>query len=468
MDCFVTGLMEHAGGINSLESPVPTGYNRKMKKIIFVTICVISLFSASAFSLPVNEYLLDNGLKVLILEDHKAPTATFQVWYRVGSRNEKTGKTGLSHLLEHMMFKGTRDYGPKTFSQTIKRAGGTDNAFTSKDYTGYFELLASDRINLPIELEADRMTNLVLTQDAVFSERDVVMEERRLRYEDDPQNLVSEEVFAAAFKNHPYRWPVIGWMSDLRTLNPTDLIDHYRTYYAPNNAVIIIVGDVDQKDILERIKKSFGSIPAGPPVPPMTIEEEEQRGERRVYVEKEAELPYILSVYKVPNITHEDGFALDVLGSILSDGKSSRLYQSLVYEKQIAISAWAGYEGLSNDPFLFFAGATAANGKAIEDVEAALLAEIRKIQNAPPAATEVQKAKNQVEASFIMQQDSLYSQARTIGSFEMTVGWRFIDKYLDGIRRVSPEDVSRVARKYLIDERKTTGILVPLSKESKS
>jgi zinc protease len=436
-----------------------------MKKIILITFLFVFLSAATAFSLPINEYLLDNGLKVLILEDHKAPTATFQIWYRVGSRDEKSGKTGLSHLLEHMMFKGTKEHGPKTFSQTIQRAGGTDNAFTSRDYTGYFELLASDRISLPIDLEADRMRNLILTKETVLSERDVVTEERRLRTEDDPQSFVFEEVMAAAFKNHPYRWPVIGWMSDLRTLNPDDLIEHYRMYYAPNNAVIIVVGDVDQKQIMEKIRASFGSIPVGPRIPAAASGEDEQKGERRVYVKKEAELPYIMTAYKVPNISHEDGFALDVLGSILSDGKASRLYHALVYDQQIALSAWASYEGLYRDPFVFLTGATAAQGKKIEDVERALLEEIGKVKTTPPSEQEVQRAKNQVEASFVMQQDSIYMQARTIGTFEMTVGWKFIDTYLDGIRKVTAEDVRRVAQKYLVDEQKTTGILIPAPKE---
>jgi zinc protease len=439
-----------------------------MKKIIVIPALFVFLSVTAAFSLPVNEYLLDNGLKVLILEDHKAPTATFQIWYRVGSRDEKSGKTGLSHLLEHMMFKGTKEHGPKTFAQTIQRAGGTDNAFTSRDYTGYFELLASDRITLPINLEADRMQNLILTKDAVLSERDVVTEERRLRTEDDPQNFVFEEVMAATFKNHPYGWPVIGWMSDLRTLNPDDLVKHYRTYYAPNNAVIIVVGDIDREQIMEKIRTSFGSIPAGPPIPVVTSVEDEQKGERRVYVKKEAELPYIMTAYKVPNLSHKDGFALDVLGSILSDGKSSRLYHALVYNQQIALSAWASYEGLYKDPFVFLAGATAAQGIKIEDVERVLLEEIEKIKKSPPTGQEVQRAKNQVEASFVMQQDSIYMQARTIGTFEMTVGWKFVDTYLDGIRGVTAEDVSRVAQKYLIDELKTTGILIPAPKEKGS
>lgn len=425
------------------------------------------LFYVNAQALDITEHTLKNGLKVLILEDHKAPTATFQIWYGVGSRDENTGKTGLSHLLEHMMFKGTKKYGPKTFSQTIQRAGGTDNAFTSKEYTGYFELLASDRIGLPIELEADRMQNLVLTKDAVLSERDVVTEERRLRYDDDPQSLVYEQVMAVAFNNHPYRWPVIGWMSDLKTLNPDDLINHYRTYYAPNNAVVIVVGDVKKEDIVAKVEAAFGSIPSGPEIKTVKIEDDEQIGERRFYVRKEAELPFIVSAYKVPDIKHEDGFALDVLGSILSDGKSSRLYQMLVYEKQLALSAWAGYEGLYKDPFLFLTGATAASGKNIEDVEKAINDEIEKIRKEPPSALEVQKAKNQIEASFIMGQDSIYMQARMIGTFEMIGGWRLWDRYLVGVRKVSPEDVRRVAEKYLVPDKRTTGILIPLKGDKK-
>jgi zinc protease len=434
-----------------------------MKKYLMAFLLFLFVVSpGEAGALDVKEYMLDNGLKVLIAEDHKAPTATFQIWYRVGSRNENAGKTGLSHLLEHMMFKGTKIYGPKTFSQTIQRAGGIDNAFTTKEYTAYFELLASDRIGLPVEMEADRMRNLNLTPEAVLSERDVVMEERRMRYEDDPQNTVYEEVVAAAFKNHPYRWPVIGWMSDLKTLNPADLIAHYKSYYVPNNAVVIIVGDVKAPEVLSSIRESFGKIPSVPLAKESPAGEDEQYGEKRIYVRKEAQLPYVLSVYKVPSLISDDGFALDVLATILSEGKSSRLYHSLVYEKQLAVSAWASYEGFARDPFLFFTGATASQGKKIEDVEKALLDEIETIKQAPPSAYEVQKAKNQIEASFVMEQDSIYMQARVIGTFEMIGGWRLRDKYLEGIRRVTPEDVRRVAKKYLISERKTTGILVPL------
>ena len=438
-----------------------------MKILRMLFVLLVLLFHVHAYALDVAEYTLKNGLKVLILEDHKAPTATFQIWYRVGSRDENIGKTGLSHLLEHMMFKGTEKHGPKTFSRAIQRAGGTDNAFTSKEYTGYFELLASDRIGLPIELEADRMRNLILAKDAVLSERDVVMEERRLRYEDDPQSMVYEEVIATAFQNHSYRWPVIGWMSDLKDLKPGDLMNHYQTYYAPNNAVIIVVGDVQKADIVSKITAAFGDIPEGPEIQRPKIEEGPQRGEKRLFVKKEAELPFIVSAYKVPDIKHEDGFALDVLGSILSDGKSSRLYQKLVYQQQIALSAWAGYEGLYKDPFLFLTGATAASGKNIEEVEKTINDEIEKIKKAPPSEIEVQKAKNQIEASFIMGQDSIYMQAKMIGTFEMIGGWRLWEKYLEGIRKVSPEDVRHVAEKYLVSDARTTGILMPLKADRK-
>lgn len=440
---------------------------KKRIALLLLLFCCI-VFSGDVHALTVREHHLENGLKVLIVEDHKAPTATFQIWYRVGSRNETFGKTGLSHLLEHLMFKGTAQYGPKTFSRMIQKAGGIENAFTSREYTGYFEMMASDRLGLAVELEADRMRNLVLTAEGVLSERDVVMEERRLRSEDDPQGVVFEEVMAAAFHNHPYRWPVIGWMSDLMTLNPDDLISHYQTFYRPGNAVVIVVGDVDPQEMLDKIRHSFGKIERGPAVREVVYREEEQKGERRVFVKKEAELPYILSAYKTPNIMHEDAAALNVLSSILSGGKSARLYTSLVYEKQVAISAWTAYEELYRDPFLFLVGATAAQGKTIEEVEKALLEEIERLKKEPPSVWEVQKAINQTEASFIMGQDSFYMQARVIGVFEMNGGWRMIDRYLEGIRKVTPEDVRRVAEKYLVNDRRTTGILIPLKGEKKS
>jgi zinc protease len=408
------------------------------------------------------EEVLPNGLKVLVLKEPDAPVAVFQIWYDAGSIHDPLGKTGLSHLLEHMMFKGTHKYGPKVFSKIIKRAGGIDNAGTSKDYVFYYQKLAPERLYLSIELEADRMHNLIMDPKETLSERNVVMEERRMRYEDDPQNLVFEEVVATAFKNHPYRWPVIGWMSDLKRITRDDLWNYYRRYYVPNNALIVVAGNLDIDSVMAKIREEFGSIPRGDDIKEIKIEEPEQRGEKRVFVKKEAELPYILIAYKVPNILHEDSYALEVLASILSEGKSSRIYKSLIDEKQVALSAGAQYSGIQRYPFLFYLYGTALPGKKIEDVESALYEVVEEIKQDAPSEREVQKAKNQIEAGFIMSQDSIFFKAEILAIFEMIGDWRLKDRYLEGIKRVNPEDVQRVAQRYLIEDKRTVGILIPL------
>jgi zinc protease len=413
----------------------------------------------------VYEEVLPNGLKVIALKDPGVPLAVFQIWYNAGSIYEQVGKTGLSHLLEHMMFKGTHKYGPKTFSKIIKRAGGIDNAGTSKDFVYYYQKLAPDRLYLSIELEADRMQNLIMDPKETLSERDVVMEERRMRYEDDPQNLVYEEVVATAFKNHPYRWPVIGWMEDLKTITRDDLWQYYRTRYIPNNAFIVVAGNIEVDSIMAMIREKFGSIPQGPEVKKINIQEPEQRGEKRIFIKKEAELPYILIAYKAPNVLHKDSYALEVLATVLSGGKSARIYKSLIDEKQIALSAGAGYSSINKYPFLFYLYGTAMPGKKIEDVERALYEEVEKIKREKPTEKEVQKAKNQIEADFIMNQDSIFYQAMILAEFELLGDWRLKDRYLEGIRKVTPEDVQQVAKKYLIEDKRTVGILIPVKNE---
>ncbi len=427
---------------------------------LLVLLLFLPVSRASAFS-DVREYLLDNGLKVLIAEDHKAPVATFQVWYRVGARNEPAGKTGISHLLEHMMFKGTPRHGSKVFSRLVQKNGGFDNAYTTKDHTTYFQVLASDRIDLSIELESDRMENLLLAPEDVRDERSVVMEERRMRYEDDPQNSLYEEVVATAFKVHPYHHPVIGWMSDLASIEREDLVQYYRRYYSPDNAVIVVAGDVEADELIGRIRDAFGKIPRGGPKPLPRSIEPPQRGEKRVVLRKEAELPYILIAYHVPSFPHDDGAALDVLGAILS-GKSGRLYRHLVRDKRVALNAFASYDGLTMDPFLFFLGGTAPPGKEIEALERALYAEIETLKEDPPPERELQKAKNQIEAAFIMGQDSISFQADLIGMFEMAGDWRLKDRYLEAVRGVTAEDVRRVAKRYFTEENRTVGILAPV------
>jgi zinc protease len=428
---------------------------------------LLMLFLASAGfgqEMKVIETVLPNGMKVLLKEEHKAPIVTFQVWYRVGSRNERLGKTGMSHVLEHMMFKGSKKYGPKQFSQVVQRNGGNDNAFTSKDYTAYFENFAADRLEIAMDLESDRMQNLLLDPKDFLSERDVVKEERRMRTDDDPTQTMVEQMMATAFSAHPYQWPVIGWMADLNNLTRDDLVQYYKTYYAPNNATVVIVGDFDSRTVLPLVQKYFGGIPRGPEVPKIGAVEPKQLGEKRVMVKREAELPAVFAGYKVPTLKDPDAYALNVLQVILSSGKSSRLYKSLVYDKQIALYAGGDYDDVSTDPNLFYVYAGVMPGKGTDEVEKALYAEIERLKAEPVTEEELQKAKNRVEASFIMGQDSVFYQAMLLGQFETVADWRLLDRYVAGVQSVKKDDVQRVAKKYFTEDNRTVGILVPEKK----
>ena len=409
----------------------------------------------------VKESALENGLKILLLEEHKAPVVTVHVWYRVGARNEQPGTTGLSHLLEHMMFKGTSKLGPGQFSRVIRRNGGRDNAFTSEDYTGYFETFASDRVELALELEADRMRGLLLDRKEAEAEKHVVMEERRLRTEDEPISALREVMGAAAFQVHPYRQPVIGWMSDIEKLAREDLVRHYNTYYVPNNAVLIVVGDFKSDELLPKIRHHFGAIPRAADPPAVRAIEPEQRGERRLVLKKEAELPFVFMGYHVPNLKHPDNFALEILAYILSGGKSARIYKSLVYEKQLALFAGGGYDRESIDPNLFPFYASVMPGKTSEEVEQALTAEIERVKNEPIPDRELQKAKNQIEAGFLFGQDSVFNLARQLAEYEIVAGWRAWEAYLPGIRAVTAADLQRVARVYLTPDHRTVAVLIP-------
>ncbi len=441
-------------------------YAMRVKNIVILFFVAAWMTAWPVFGndMHVAEKVLPNGLKVLLKEVHKAPVVTFQVWYKVGSRNEKLGTTGMSHLLEHMMFKGTKKYGPKTFSQTVQRNGGNDNAFTGKDYTAYFETFAADRIDISLDLESDRMQNLLIDPKEFEPERKVVMEERRMRTDDDPTATLVEEMTAEAFIAHPYEWPVIGWMADIGTITRDELYNHYRTYYAPNNATIVVVGDFDSGKLLPKIEKSFGGIPRGPAVPRVSAVEPKQLGERRIIVKKQAELATVFVGYHTPDIKHSDAYALEVLQGILSSGKSSRLYKSLVYDKQIALFAGGDYDDIANDPNLFSVYAGVMPGKNTEEVEKALYAEIEKLKEAPVTDDELRKAKNQIEAGFIMGQDSVFYQAMLLGQFETVASWRLLEHFVDTVRAVTKEDVQRVARQYFSEDNRTVGILVPLKK----
>ena len=420
------------------------------------------LSEASSYADRVQEKVLPNGLKVLVLEDHKAPVAVMQVWYRVGVRNEIPGHTGLSHLLEHMMFKGTDKVGPEEYSRIVQKNGGNDNAFTSQDTTVYFASIASDRLPVVVDLEADRMQNLRLTKEVFDPERAVVAEERRLRTEDNPMSALFESMGGVAYSAHPYGWPVIGWMNDIQNATVEDALAYYKLHYQPGNAFIVVVGDVDAADIFARIEKAFGSIPAQPPPPPMRGVEPEQKGERRVTLRKEAELPMVALSYHVPNAPHPDNAALEVLAAILGDGQSSRLYEDLVYKKQIARSVGASYDRELKDPGLFTVYGQPLPGKKVGDLEKELLAAIEALQNKLVEPRELEKVKNSTEADFVFAQDSLFYQAMLLGQYETLGDWRLIDQYLPAVQSVTAEDVRRVARTYLTAENRTAGVLEPL------
>jgi len=409
-----------------------------------------------------HEYLLSNGMKVLLVEVPKAPVATVQVWYKVGSRNEVMGRAGLSHMLEHMMFKGTAKYPKGTFSRIIRKNGGVDNAFTSQDFTAYFENLAADRVELALEMEADRMQGLLLDNSEFQTEREVVKEERRMRNEDDPQGALVEALFAQAFLSHPYHWPIIGWFADLDAMSLDDLQRHYDTFYSPNNATLIVVGDIKADALLPTIKQLFEPIPKGPTPKTTLAPEPEQRGERRFLLKRDAQVPFVMMGFRVPNFASDDSYALDILESILSHGKSSRLYQSLVYEQKNSLAVGADYGLLQTDSGLFYLYSLVSPGAKPESAEESLQREITRMQNEPPSELELQRAKNQVEAAHVFEQDSNFRRAMLLGEMEsIGAGWRRADQFLERIRSVTAKDVQRVAKQYLTQDNRTLGILLP-------
>lgn len=427
------------------------------------------VFSSTSISLSAepSEYVLANGMKVLLVEVPKAPVATVQVWYRVGSRNEVMGRAGLSHMLEHMMFKGTARYPKGSFSRIIRKNGGIDNAFTSQDFTAYFENVAADRVGLALELEADRMQGLILDNSEFQTEREVVKEERRLRSEDDPQGALVEALFAQAFLSHPYHWPVIGWFADLDAMSLEDLQRHYDTFYSPNNATLVVVGDIKIESLLPTIKRLFEPIPRGPFPKQALPPEPEQRGERRFLLKREAQVPFVMMGFRVPNYSSEDSYALDILESILSHGKSSRLYQSLVYDQKNSLAVGAEYSVLQADPGLFYFYSLVNPNAKVEGVEEAIQREIVRLQNEPPSEQELQRAKNQVEAARVFEQDSNFRHAMLMGQAESVgAGWRRIDQFVERIRAVTARDIQRVAKQYLTPDNRTVGILIPLPSPS--
>jgi zinc protease len=445
-----------------LKRPYEIMLERKILGFALVLSFLFVPLAEAGLSEKVFEKVLPNGLKVLLLENSRAPVISFQVWYRVGSRNEEFGKTGLSHLLEHMMFKGTEKVGPKDFSRIVQENGGRSNAFTSYDFTTYVENLTADRIQVGLDLESDRMQNLVLRENDFQTERKVVMEERRLRTEDNPKAYLMEQLSATAFHLQPYRWPIVGWMQDLSRLRLDDLRTYYRTYYNPANAFIVAVGDFKKEDLILSIEKAFGSVPKeNPPNQDRNIDPL-QSGERRIIVKREAMLPFLIHAFHVPNLHEPDSFVLEVIATLLSRGKSSRLYRNLVREKRLALHTEADHSLLSRDPGLFMISVELLPGQKIDDVEDAVDDELERLRKEAVGDEELTKAKTQLEAAFTFGQDSLFYQGMLLAQYEIAGNWRRIDDYLPAIQKITSKDIQRVANRYLIRDNRTVGILIPL------
>ncbi len=443
---------------------------QQTKRFLFLLLLCISLLPPLLWA-QVHEFRLDNGLRILVKEDHRAPVVVSQIWYKVGASYEHDGITGVSHVLEHMMFKGTKKHGPGEFSRIIAENGGRENAFTGRDYTAYFQQLEKGRLEISFEMEADRMRNLLLPPEEFAREVKVVMEERRMRTEDNPQALTYEQLNAAAFINSPYHHPIIGWMEDLRSLEIDDLKAWYRRWYAPNNATLVVVGDVDPQAVLELARKHYGPLEPSELSPPKPRIESRQRGTRRVTVRVPAKLPYLVMGYKVPVLKTAEAewepYALEVLAGVLDGGNSARLSRRLVRKQQLAANAGAGYDLYAMRQSLFLLDGTPAEKHTTAELEKALRAEIERLKEEPVTAEELARVKAQVVAGKTFERDSLFYQAMQMGTLETVgLGWRRMEEYSDKVAAITAEQVRAVARKYLVDDHLTIAELKPLPLEN--
>ncbi len=438
-----------------------------MKKIVLVTAVAILGASQAEADTKVFERVLGNGLKVLVKEDHRSPVVISQVWYKVGSSYEPNGITGISHMLEHMMFKGTDKHPPGEFSKIIADNGGDQNAFTGQDYTAYFQTMAADKLAVSFELEADRMRHLHLLADELKKELEVVTEERRMRTDDNPQAKMAEHFNAMAYASSPYKHPIIGWPSDIAAYTVEDLQAWYQRWYAPNNATLVVVGDVQPEHVFNLAQQYFGELKPSDIKPLKPQAEIEQLGPRKMTVKVPAKLPSVVLGYKTPSLkTAEQGweaYALEVLAGVLDGGNSARLSKDLIRGKQLAVSAGAGYSLTSRLSSLFELEATPAQGKTVAELEAALKAEVAKLQQTLISPEELQRVKAQVLAGAVYERDSGFYQAMQLGMLEtIGLGWQEADNYVDKINQINAEQVQAVARKYLQEDQLNVAYLEPL------
>ena len=441
-------------------------YSPRSFVVLTLIVCMTIPCLRAAAASKVHELRLDNGMRVLVKEDHRAPVVVSMVWYGAGSVDEHNGVTGVAHVLEHMMFKGTAQVPSGEFSRRVARAGGRDNAFTSRDYTAYFQTLHRDRLALVLEMEADRMANLMLTKEEFEKEIRVVMEERRWRYEDRPHSLVYESLMATALRAHPYRHPVIGWMDDLQNMSVKDAHEWYQRWYVPNNALLVVVGDVTGDEVATLARKFFGTLTprALPERKPQN--EPAQTGERRVIVKAPSKLPYVLLAYRVPKVINPESdwepYALEVLERVLDGHDAARLTANLVRGSRIATTASAGYSALGRGPALFMLAATPSEARTVSEIEAALKNEIQRVATEGVREDELARVKAQVVSSEVYSRDSMFVQARQIGELEsIGFSYRTTDLRLRRLREVTAEQVREVAQRYFLDDQLTVAVLDP-------
>ncbi|HEX8473818.1 MAG TPA: pitrilysin family protein [Pyrinomonadaceae bacterium] len=422
--------------------------------------------SVGAQTFDVQTHTLKNGMKILVQRDASIPNVALYVFYRVGSRNERPGTTGLSHFFEHMMFNGAKKYGAGEFDRVMEAAGGSNNAYTSNDVTVYQDWFPRTTLDLIFDLEADRIENLGFDPKIIESERGVVASERRSSIDADNAGIVYEQLWATAFTAHPYQWPVVGWMVDIENWKMEDLKNHYRMGYSPSNATMVVVGDVTADEIIKLAEKYIEPIKASEPPPKVLTKEPEQLGERRVVVKKFAQLPVLMIGYHIPETAHPDYYALKVMQAILFSGQSSRMYQRIVDKDQLAIEINGDFE-FAFDPTLFLVSSQPKEGVAPETVEKAIYEEFDKAKSGAVSEQELEKAKNILLANFYRQIKTISGRANQIGSYEVFFGdYRKLFNAADEYKKVTKDDVRRVAQKYFSDKNRTVSTLIPEKSES--
>jgi len=429
----------------------------------FASLAPLLCFAAMAAdqSAEVSSHMLANGMKVLIQEDHSIPEVSMYLFYKIGSRNERPGTTGVSHFFEHMMFNGAKKYGPKQFDNVMEAAGGSNNAYTSHDVTVYQDWFPRSALELIFDMEADRIENLGFVPKIIDSERGVVASERRTSVDASNFGILREQLWASAFTAHPYQWPVVGWMVDIENWTMEDLKRHFEMGYSPSNATMVVVGDVGASEIVRLAQKYIEPIPAHDPPPKVTTREPEQMGERRLQVKKYAQLPILNIGYHVPESAHADYYPLQVLGTILFSGQSSRMYQRLVDKDQLALFVNGGAD-LSLDPTLFTIAAQPKAGVPPESLEKAVFEELDKVRNDLVTDREIQKAKNIGLAAFYREMKTINGRANSLGRYEIFFGdYHKMFTAPADYDKVTKEDLKRVAQKYFADKNRTVATLVP-------